>query len=66
MAVNADIAARAAPSELPAATDYPPALQCALLAADELPGVLSALPLGMARVAPACTHTTFAPTGVLA
>jgi MFS family permease len=27
MAVNADIAARATPSELPAATDYPPALQ---------------------------------------
>jgi acetylornithine deacetylase/succinyl-diaminopimelate desuccinylase-like protein len=44
--------------------DYPPELQRALLDADELPGVLSELPLGMSRVAHACTHTTFAPTVV--
>ena len=42
--------------------EYPAELQRALLDPDELPGVLSELPLGMARVAHACTHTTFAPT----
>jgi acetylornithine deacetylase/succinyl-diaminopimelate desuccinylase-like protein len=44
--------------------DYPPELERALLDADELPGVLVELPLGMSRVAHACTHTTFAPTVV--
>ncbi len=44
--------------------DYPPELKAALLDPDELPGVLSELPLGMSRVAHACTHTTFAPTVV--
>jgi acetylornithine deacetylase/succinyl-diaminopimelate desuccinylase-like protein len=41
---------------------YPPELRAALLDPDELPGVLAELPLGMARVVHACTHTTFAPT----
>ena len=44
--------------------EYPPELERALLDADELPGVLVELPLGMSRVAHACTHTTFAPTVV--
>jgi acetylornithine deacetylase/succinyl-diaminopimelate desuccinylase-like protein len=44
--------------------DYPPELRQALLDPDELPGVLFELPLGMARVAHACNHTTFAPTVV--
>src|SRR5262249_6357034 len=44
--------------------DSPPELRQALLDPDELPGVLLELPLGMARVAHACNHTTFAPTVV--
>jgi acetylornithine deacetylase/succinyl-diaminopimelate desuccinylase-like protein len=40
---------------------YPDEISEALLSADQLPGTLEALPLGMARQFHACTHTTFAP-----
>ncbi len=41
---------------------YPPEFADSLLKADDLRAFCETLPLGMARVAYACTHTTFAPT----
>jgi len=41
---------------------FPDEIAAKLLSADDLDGVLDLLPLGMARQAHACTHTTFAPT----
>jgi acetylornithine deacetylase/succinyl-diaminopimelate desuccinylase-like protein len=41
---------------------YPPEFADSLLKADDLRVFCETLPLGMARVAYACTHTTFAPT----
>lgn len=41
---------------------YPDEMVAPLLDPDQLPGVLEALPLGMARQFHACTHTTIAPT----
>lgn len=41
---------------------YPPELRDALLDPEQLPAVMSELPLGMSRLVHACTHTTFAPT----
>jgi acetylornithine deacetylase/succinyl-diaminopimelate desuccinylase-like protein len=44
------------------AMDFAPERAAALLDADALDEVVADLPLGFARVAHACTHTTFAPT----
>lgn len=41
---------------------FPPELGDALLDADRLAEMVEVLPVGMARQAHACTHTTFAPT----
>ncbi len=41
---------------------YPPEFADALLKADDVRAFCETLPLGMARMAYACTHTTFAPT----
>ena len=41
---------------------YPDDIQRALLDPEQVRGALSELPLGMARMVHACTHTTFAPT----
>ncbi|HYD09421.1 MAG TPA: M20/M25/M40 family metallo-hydrolase [Acidimicrobiales bacterium] len=43
---------------------FPPEREAQLLDADTLLDACEALPLGLARVAHACTHTTFAPTVV--
>jgi acetylornithine deacetylase/succinyl-diaminopimelate desuccinylase-like protein len=42
--------------------DFSPELAAALLSPDGLDAAVETLPLGFARVAHACTHTTFAPT----
>ncbi len=42
--------------------EWEPGLTRSLLDADELVGLCEQLPLGLARQAHACTHTTFAPT----
>jgi acetylornithine deacetylase/succinyl-diaminopimelate desuccinylase-like protein len=42
--------------------NYPPEMREALVDADGLYDYVQTLPLGMARIAHACTHTTFAPT----
>ena len=44
--------------------DLEPALAAALVDPERLDDALDAVPLGFARVAHACTHTTFAPTVV--
>ena len=44
------------------AMDFKPERAAALLDADQLDAAVEELPLGFARVAHACTHTTFAPT----
>jgi acetylornithine deacetylase/succinyl-diaminopimelate desuccinylase-like protein len=44
------------------AMDFAPARAAALLDPDALDAAVETLPLGFARVAHACTHTTFAPT----
>jgi len=41
---------------------FPEAWASALVDADQLPGMCETLPVGLARQAHACTHTTFAPT----
>lgn len=41
---------------------YPAEIRDALLDADGLPALCESLPVGIARQAHACTHTTFAPT----
>jgi acetylornithine deacetylase/succinyl-diaminopimelate desuccinylase-like protein len=43
---------------------WPDELAQPLLSADDLPGLCEMLPVGLARQAHACTHTTFAPTVV--
>lgn len=43
---------------------WPAELAQPLLSADDLPGLCEQLPVGLARQAHACTHTTFAPTVV--